>query len=138
MKMKYIILGFLALVFFAACKKDFDGRAPENANITGSAYIRFFAGSMGAARNFISIDNQRLNGAPLAMGGVFPGASTTTAFATIPAEEKVGNGIAHAHHALSHPDFLGARWRPGRTRTSRSEHAYGSQPRTPQRPFFSR
>ena len=85
MKMKYIILGFLALVFFAACKKDFDGRTPENANITGSAYVRFFAGSMGAARNFISIDNQRLNGSPLTMGGLFPGASTVTAFITIPA-----------------------------------------------------
>ncbi|MEN9597885.1 MAG: hypothetical protein RL596_196 [Bacteroidota bacterium] len=88
MKMKYIIVGMLAVIFTAGCKKEFDGRAPEDANLASHSFVRFFAGSMGAARNFISIDNQRLNGTALAMGGFFPGASTVTAFITVPAGSR--------------------------------------------------
>ncbi len=82
MKMKlFLIIAVIGL--FTACKKDFDGRATESAGTANKSFIRFVPGSLAAARNFISIDGQRLNGTALAMGGVFPGASTITAFATI-------------------------------------------------------
>lgn len=68
---------------FTACKKDFDGRATESAGTENKSFIRFVPGSLAAARNFISVDGQRLNGTALTMGSVFPGASTITAFATI-------------------------------------------------------
>ena len=82
MKMKlFSIIAVLGLL--TACKKDFDGRATESAGFENKAFIRFIPGSVGAARNFISVDGQKLNGTALSMGGVFPGASTITAFATI-------------------------------------------------------
>lgn len=87
MKMKYLYL-IIALGTLVACKKEFDGRANENNNIVEHAYVRFFAGSLAATGNFIMIDNERLNGTPLAMGGVFPGAATITAFATVKAGSK--------------------------------------------------
>ncbi|MCA6447910.1 MAG: DUF4397 domain-containing protein, partial [Chitinophagaceae bacterium] len=71
------IIGMLLVV---ACSKNFDGRAPENTNLATSSYVRFFVGSLGATRNFISIDNQQLNGTALSMGGVFPGSGTITGF----------------------------------------------------------
>lgn len=73
----------LSIISLASCTKDFDGRASENINLVQYSYLRFYSGSLAAVRNFITIDNQRLNGIPLIMGGVFPGASTITAFATI-------------------------------------------------------
>jgi hypothetical protein len=51
---------------------------------------------MGAARNFILVDNQRLNGTALSMGGFFPGASTVTAFATIPSGSRTVSVIDSA------------------------------------------
>lgn len=80
---KIFIIGVCSIIAFVSCKKDFDGRTAEDANLIQTSFVRFYAGSLGAARNFISVDNQRLNGSSLAMGGVFPGASTLTAFATI-------------------------------------------------------
>lgn len=85
---KSLYIFFIAPFLLMSCTKEFDGRTPENANLTSHSFVRFFAGSMGAARNFISIDNQRLNGTALSMGGVFPGAATVTAFATIPAGNR--------------------------------------------------
>lgn len=82
MKMKlFLIIAVVGL--FSACKKDFDGRASESVGTENKAFIRFVPGSLAAARNFITLDGARLNGTGLAMGGVFPGASTITAFATI-------------------------------------------------------
>ena len=82
MKMKYLYI--LAVVgLFTACKKDFDGRATESVGTENKAFIRFVPGSLAAARNFITLDGALLNGTPLSMGGIFPGASTVTAFATI-------------------------------------------------------
>jgi hypothetical protein len=82
MKMKlFYIIAVIGL--FTACKKDFDGRATESAGTENKAFIRFVPGSLAATRNFISVDGERLNGTALGMGGVFPGASTITAFATI-------------------------------------------------------
>lgn len=82
MKMKlFSIIAVIGL--FTACKKDFDGRATESAGTENKAFIRFVPGSLAAARNFISVDGERINGTALGMGGVFPGASTITAFATI-------------------------------------------------------
>ena len=80
MKQLLILIMIISLV---SCTKDFDGRATENNNLVQSSFLRFYSGSLGAVRNFISVDNQRLNGTPLVMGGVFPGASTVTAFTTI-------------------------------------------------------
>lgn len=82
MKMKlFYIIGVAALL--TACTKNFDGRASESVGTTNKAFIRIMPGSMGAARNFATLDGTLLNGTALAMGGIFPGASTVTAFATI-------------------------------------------------------
>jgi hypothetical protein len=82
MKMKlFSILAVIGLL--TACKKDFDGRTSESVGTENKAFIRFVPGSLAATRNFITLDGARLNGTPLAMGAVFPGASTVTAFATI-------------------------------------------------------
>ena len=82
MKMK--LFSIIAVVgLFTACTKDFDGRTRESVGTNNKSFIRFMPGSMGAARNFISLDGERLNGTALTMGGIFPGASTVTAFATI-------------------------------------------------------
>jgi hypothetical protein len=82
MKMKlFYIIAVIGL--FTACKKDFDGRATESVGTENKAFIRIVSGSVGAARNFATLDGALLNGTPLAMGGIFPGASTVTAFATI-------------------------------------------------------
>lgn len=82
MKMKlFYIMAVVGL--FTACTKNFDGRTRESVGTTNKSFIRFMPGSMGAARNFISLDGERLNGTALSMGGIFPGASTVTAFATI-------------------------------------------------------
>ncbi len=82
MKMKlFYIIAVVGL--FTACTKDFDGRASESVGTTNKSFIRIMAGSMGAARNFATLDGALLNGTALAMGGIFPGASTVTAFATI-------------------------------------------------------
>ncbi|TAG11824.1 MAG: DUF4397 domain-containing protein [Sphingobacteriia bacterium] len=82
MKLKYLYL-FIAVSAFIACTKNFDGRTAEQTSLAKKSYIRFYAGSLAAARNFIEIDNMRLNGSPLSMGGVFPGTSTVTAFSVI-------------------------------------------------------
>ena len=66
-----------------ACTKNFDGRASESVGTTNKSFIRIMPGSMGAARNFATLDGALLNGTALAMGGLFPGAATVTAFATI-------------------------------------------------------
>jgi hypothetical protein len=82
MKMKlFSIIAVIGL--FTACKKDFDGRTAESVGTENKAFIRFVPGSLAAARNFMTVDGVLLNGTPLAMGGIFPGASTVTAFATI-------------------------------------------------------
>ncbi len=83
MKNIFILGGIYTIISLVSCTKDFDGRAAENSNLVQTSYVRFYSGSLGAVRNFISVDNQRLNGTPLTMGGVFPGASTVTAFTTI-------------------------------------------------------
>ncbi len=82
MKMKlFSIIAVIGLL--TACKKDFDGRASESVGTENKAFIRIVSGSLGAARNFATLDGALLNGTPLSMGGIFPGASTVTAFATI-------------------------------------------------------
>ncbi|OYZ03053.1 MAG: hypothetical protein B7Y37_01035 [Sphingobacteriia bacterium 28-36-52] len=82
MKMKlFSIIAVIGLL--TACKKDFDGRTTESSGTENKSFIRFVPGSLAAARNFITVDGTRLNGTGLSMGGVFPGASTITAFATI-------------------------------------------------------
>lgn len=82
MKMKlFSIIAVIGL--FTACKKDFDGRATESVGTENKAFIRIVPGSVGALRNFATLDGALLNGTALSMGSVFPGASTVTAFATI-------------------------------------------------------
>jgi len=82
MKMKlFLIIAVIGLL--TACTKDFDGRTTESVGTENKAFIRIVSGSVGAARNFATLDGALLNGTPLSMGGIFPGASTVTAFATI-------------------------------------------------------
>lgn len=82
MKLKYLFL-FIGIGTFFSCTKNFDGRATEDQRLAIKAYLRFYAGSLGAARNYIEIDNMRLNGTPISMGGVFPGSASVTAFSVI-------------------------------------------------------
>src|SRR5579885_562013 len=62
---------------YISCSKDTPAIATVNNNLKSTATIQVFDATLKTTRNYIWVDNQRISGAALAFGGVYPG----TAFA---------------------------------------------------------
>ena len=62
---------------YISCTKDTPAIATVNNNLKSTATVQVFDAALKTTRNFVYVDNQRISGAAVAFGGVYPG----TAFA---------------------------------------------------------
>jgi hypothetical protein len=69
---KLTMAGAAAMALIQACAKKDTSTLPVQTGFGNKTLIRVFVATVNASRNYVYVDGQLLNGAPLASGGIFP------------------------------------------------------------------
>ncbi|HNR16292.1 MAG TPA: hypothetical protein PKG90_06480 [Chitinophagaceae bacterium] len=66
------VAGIAATLFLASCTKTFDEKVEQQRNFSNSSILQVYMGTVSATRNYVYVDSKPVNGAAIALGGVFP------------------------------------------------------------------
>lgn len=72
---KSLAFASLAVILFAACKKDLTLFHTEQQDLSNKAMVKVYSSTLGANRNYVYFDNLPVTGAGIAYGNLFPSVS---------------------------------------------------------------
>jgi hypothetical protein len=64
--------GIAATLFLASCTKTFDEKVEQQRDFSNSSILQVYMGTVSASRNYVYVDSKPVNGAAIALGGLFP------------------------------------------------------------------
>jgi hypothetical protein len=72
---KSLAFASLAVILFAACKKDLTLFHTEQQDLSNKSMVKVYSSTLGANRNYVYFDNLPVTGAGIAYGNLFPSVS---------------------------------------------------------------